>query len=195
MGLEYIQWISCIQPTTQTATPEVIAQQFDVAAPPLLTARYNIAPLQPVAAIRIEPATSTRQLVLFRWGLIPSWAKDPKIGHQCINAKAETVAEKPSFRAAFKPRCCLAIATAFYEWQVQGREKQSMWIGLKSHRPFAFAGVWNLGYCAAQCLFDGGTAAMVSIQHGRCTPIPFSQMVDPVSDRANVRRVDITAQS
>ena len=128
---------------SQTATPAMIAQQFDVAVPSLFAPRYNIAPSQPVAAIRIEPDTATRQLVLLRWGLIPSWAKDPKIGHQCINAKAETVAEKPSFRAAFKKRRCLVIATGFYEWQVQGRAKQPMWIGLQSKRPFAFAGLWE----------------------------------------------------
>jgi len=128
---------------TQTASPAVIAQEFGVTVPPLFTPRYNIAPSQPVAAIRIEPGTTTRQLVQLRWGLIPSWAKDPKIGHQCINAKAETVAEKPSFRAAFKARRCLVIATGFYEWQVQGKAKQPMWIGLKSHRPFAFAGLWE----------------------------------------------------
>jgi putative SOS response-associated peptidase YedK len=128
---------------TQTATPEVIAQQFDVAEPPLFTPRYNIAPSQSVAAIRIEPDTTTRHLVMLRWGLIPSWAKDPKIAFQCINAKAETLAEKPSFRAGFKTRRCLVIATGFYEWQVQGRAKQPMWIGLKSQRPFAFAGLWE----------------------------------------------------
>jgi len=128
---------------TQTASPEVIAQQFAVAEPSLFTPRYNIAPSQAVAAIRIEPDTTTRQLVMLRWGLIPSWAKDPKIGFQCINAKAETVAEKPSFRAAFKTRRCLVIATGFYEWQVEGKRKQPMWIGLKSHRPFAFAGLWE----------------------------------------------------
>jgi putative SOS response-associated peptidase YedK len=128
---------------TQTALSEVIAQQFDVASPPLFPPRYNIAPSQSVAAIRIEPGRTTRQLVLLRWGLIPSWAKDPKIGFHCINAKAETVTEKPSFRAAFKTRRCLVIATGFYGWQVHGRTKQPMWIGLKSHRPFAFAGLWE----------------------------------------------------
>jgi len=128
---------------TQTATPEMIAQQFHVSTPPLITPRYNIAPSQPIAAIRIDPGTATRTLVMLRWGLIPSWAKDPKAGHQCINAKAETVAEKPSFRAAFKARRCLVIATGFYEWQVQGRVKQPMWIGLKSLLPFAFAGLWE----------------------------------------------------
>ena len=128
---------------TQTATPDALAQQFDVHSFPLLKLRYNIAPSQPVAAIRIDPETTTRRLVLLRWGLIPSWAKDPKIGFQCINAKAETVAEKPSFRAAFRKRRCLVVATGFYEWQVQGTMKQPMWIGLKGRRPFAFAGLWE----------------------------------------------------
>lgn len=128
---------------TQTASPEVIAEQFTITNPPLFTPRYNIAPSQPIAAIRIDPDTATRTLVMLRWGLIPSWAKDPKIGNQCINAKAETVAEKPSFRSAFKKRRCLVIATGFYEWQVQGRAKQPIWIGLQSKRPFAFAGLWE----------------------------------------------------
>jgi putative SOS response-associated peptidase YedK len=78
---------------SQTASPEVIAQQSKIDDPPLFKARYNIAPSQQIAAIRIEPDTTTRKLVMLRWGLIPSWAKDPKIGNQCINAKAETVEE------------------------------------------------------------------------------------------------------
>jgi putative SOS response-associated peptidase YedK len=128
---------------TQTASPEVIAQQFALTDPPLFTLRYNIAPSQPIAAIRIDPDTTTRTLVMLRWGLIPSWAKDPKIGNHCINAKAETVAEKPSFRSAFKTRRCLIVATGFYEWHVQGHAKQPMWIGLRSQQPFAFAGLWE----------------------------------------------------
>jgi putative SOS response-associated peptidase YedK len=128
---------------TQTATPAIIAEQFGVAVPSLFQPRYNIAPSQPIAVIRIEPDSTTRTLVMLRWGLIPSWAKDPTIGNQYINAKAETVAEKPSFRSAFKKRRCLVVATGFYEWQVQGRTKQPMWIGLQSQRPFAFAGLWE----------------------------------------------------
>jgi putative SOS response-associated peptidase YedK len=127
----------------QTASPEVIAQQFEIANPPPFTPRYNIAPSQPFAAIRIDPDTTTRTLVMLRWGLIPSWAEDPKIGNQCTNAKAETVAEKPSFRSAFKKHRCLIVATGFYEWQVQGVRNQPMWIGLRSKRPFAFAGLWE----------------------------------------------------
>jgi putative SOS response-associated peptidase YedK len=128
---------------TQTASPEVIAQQFALTDPPLFTPRYNIAPSQPIAAIRIDPDTTTRTLVMLHWGLIPSWAKDAKIGNQCINAKAETVAEEPSFRSAFKKQRCLIVATGFYEWQVRGRVKQPKWIGLRSQHPFAFAGLWE----------------------------------------------------
>lgn len=128
---------------SQTASPEVIAQQFALDDPPLFKPRYNIAPSQSIAAIRIDPDATTRKFVMLRWGLIPSWAKDPKIGNQCINAKAETVAEKPSFRSAFKKRRCLVIADGFYEWQRQGAHKQPMWIGRRSKRPFAFAGLWE----------------------------------------------------
>ena len=109
---------------TQTASPKVIAEQFHLDAPPLLKPRYNISPSQSVAAIRINPESAQRECVMLRWGLIPSCAKDPKIGNQCINAKAETVSEKPSFRAAFKKRRCLVIADGFYEWKPQGKWKQ-----------------------------------------------------------------------
>ena len=130
---------------SQTAPPEIIAEQFGVKEPlPLFQPRYNIAPSQPVVAIRIEPDTAMRRLAQLRWGLIPSWAKDPKIGSQCINAKAETVAATPSFQSAFKKRRCLVIATGFYEWQrQQGSLTQPMCIGLQSKRPFAFAGLWE----------------------------------------------------
>lgn len=100
---------------TQTAPSDVIAKQFQLQDPPLFTTRYNIAPSQSVAAIRINPDFSTRACVMLRWGLIPSWAKDPKIGTHCINAKAETVAEKPAFRAGFKKRRCLVLADGFFE--------------------------------------------------------------------------------
>ena len=128
---------------TQTASPEAITKQFHLDEPTLFKPRYNIAPSQQVAAIRLNPDAAKRECVMLRWGLIPSWAKDAKIGNQCINAKAETVAEKPSFRSAFKKRRCLVIADGFYEWRLQGKQKQPMWIGLKSKRPFAFAGLWE----------------------------------------------------
>lgn len=128
---------------TQTATPEVIAELFHVDNPPLFKPNFNIAPSQRIAVVRLKPESDKRECVLLRWGLIPSWAKDAKIGNQCINAKAETVAEKPAFRSAFKKRRCLVIADGFYEWQRHGDRKQPTWIGRKDKRPFAFAGLWE----------------------------------------------------
>ena len=128
---------------TLQASPEEIAEQFAVEEPSLFKARYNIAPTQIVPAVRIHPDTTQRELVQIRWGLIPSWAKDPRIGNQMINAKAETVATKPSFRSAFRKRRCLIPASGFYEWQQQGRQKQPMYIRLRDRRPFAFAGLWE----------------------------------------------------
>lgn len=120
------------------------AFQLETAPPPALTPRYNIAPTQPVAII---PNTEPRHIELFQWGLIPSWAKDPKIGNSLINARAETVAEKPAFRAAFKRRRCLILADGFYEWQREGEgrgaRKTPMFIQMKDGRPFAFAGLWE----------------------------------------------------
>ena len=128
---------------SQTASPEAIAQQFQLTDPPLFTPRYNIAPSQPIAAIRIDPDTCNTDARHASLGTDPVVGQRPQDGIQCINAKAETVAEKPSFRSAFKKRRCLVVATGFYEWQVQGRTKQPMWIGLRSKRPFAFAGLWE----------------------------------------------------
>lgn len=79
---------------------------------------------------------------MLRWGLIPSWAKDSRFGNQCINAKAETVAEKPAFRSSFSKRRCLVIADGFYEWKQELRHKQPFYITMEDHRSFAFAGLW-----------------------------------------------------
>ena len=103
--------------------------------------RYNIAPGQNITAIANthEPRADT-----FKWGLIPAWAKDHKIGNRLINARGETLAEKPSFRAAYKKQRCLIPATGFYEWRRNGRTKTPMHIALKSGTPFAFAGLWDV---------------------------------------------------
>ncbi len=89
---------------------------FDV-ADHTLTPRFNIAPSQPVAAVRSEATDSHRSLVTLRWGLIPSWAKEKSIGYKLINVRGETVDQKPSFRQAFKHRRCLLLADGYYEWQ------------------------------------------------------------------------------
>src|SRR5215510_7740303 len=104
------------------------------------TPHYNIAPSQPV--LTLIDAQEHRAGFL-RWGLIPSWAKDPGIGDRMINARAETVAEKPSFRRALQKRRCLVLADGFYEWQKEGKKKIPMYIALHSHQPFGFAGLWE----------------------------------------------------
>ena len=106
-----------------------------------LTPRYNIAPTQPVLAVRA--GDDGREAGFLKWGLIPKWAKDPSIGARMINARAETVAEKTSFRAAFKRRRCLIPADGFYEWKRVGKVKQPYLITLHNERPFAFAGLWE----------------------------------------------------
>ena len=120
---------------------EAIASTFQLPIIPELAPRYNIAPTQPVATIL--SAGDRRQFQMLRWGLIPSWAKDPVIGNKLINARAETVAEKPSFRSAFRHRRCLVIADGFYEWRRQDGKKQPFYFRLQDAQPFAFAGLWE----------------------------------------------------
>lgn len=106
-----------------------------------LALRYNIAPTQDVAAVRL--VDGNRQLALLRWGLIPSWAKDTKIGGSTINARADTVATKPAFRAAFKRRRCLVLADGYYEWLKVGKSKQPYLYEVDGGKPFAIAGLWE----------------------------------------------------
>ncbi len=107
-----------------------------------LTPRYNIAPTQPIPVVT---NTGLNTLDFFSWGLVPFWAKDPSIGSRMINARAETLAEKPSFKNAFKRRRCLILADGFYEWQKIPNEKVKIptYIHLKDKKPFAFAGLWE----------------------------------------------------
>ncbi len=128
---------------TLAIDPDVLQEAFGLTAPlpAELAPRYNIAPSQPVAVVANG---QQRKLELFSWGLIPSWAKDPKIGNRLINARAETLAEKPSFRAALKKRRCLILADGFYEWKREGKAKTPTYIQLKDGRPFAFAGLWEV---------------------------------------------------
>ncbi len=120
----------------------VLAEEFGLAGPlPELQPSYNVAPTQEVPAVLA--GGGGRRLELLKWGLIPSWANDPGIGARMINARSETVAEKPSFRRAFKDRRCLIPADGFYEWQRTNGGKQPYYFRMKSGRPFAFAGLWE----------------------------------------------------
>lgn len=122
---------------------KVLAREFDVSNFPPRSPRYNIAPSQPIAAIRAAPAGSRRELALLRWGLIPSWSKDPAIGNRLINARAETAHEKPSFRNAFRRHRCLIPTSGFYEWLRWERGKQPYFVRMRDGHPFAFAGLWD----------------------------------------------------
>jgi putative SOS response-associated peptidase YedK len=110
---------------------------------PNIPARYNIAPTLPVLTVRRNPTTGDRSLDLLRWGLIPHWAKDAKGGPQMINARAESLGEKPAFRGALAQRRCLIPADGFYEWQQDKAPKQPFLITLSEGGPFCFAGLWE----------------------------------------------------
>jgi len=134
-----------------------VAEQFQLLDIEPFGPRFNIAPTQPVAVVRprgpVSPGLEVpvserrdhviRQLAWLKWGLVPSWAKDPAIGNSLINARAESVADKPAFRAAFRRRRCLVVADGFYEWQRTGVKKQPYFLRLRDDRLFALAGLWE----------------------------------------------------
>jgi len=123
------------------ASPEVVALQFGLAAVPAFEPRYNIPPTTQVLIVRQDGAA------MVKWGLVPRWAKavkgNPPTGAGMNNARAETVAEKPSFREAFRKRRCLIPASGFYEWKLEGRLKQPYYVRPAAGELFAFAGIWE----------------------------------------------------
>jgi len=120
-----------------------IAEKFLLDEEPSVEPRYNIAPTQMAGAVRIDPETGTRRFVVLKWGLVPFWAKEKSIGSRLINARAESVAEKPAFRAAFKYRRCLVPANGFYEWKKLKARKQPYLISAGDEGLIAFAGLWE----------------------------------------------------
>ncbi|MCA9169692.1 MAG: SOS response-associated peptidase [Planctomycetales bacterium] len=132
---------------TLHARLNLLLQQFSLEAgadiAPQIVPRYNIAPTQNAAIVRWDVDRERRELALLRWGLVPSWAKELAIGNRMINARSETIAEKPSFRTAFKRRRCLVLADGYYEWQKTADGKQPFYIHRADERPFAMAGLWE----------------------------------------------------
>ena len=125
------------------STPvEKLAEEFGLVGQlPDLQPSYNVAPTREVPAV--VSGGEGRRMEMLRWGLIPSWVDDPGIGSRMINARSETVAEKPSFRRAFKKSRCLMLADGFYEWRKENGGKQPYYIRMKTGQPFAFAGLWE----------------------------------------------------
>ena len=163
---------------TLTTPAEAVNKFFGLAPGPNLAPRYNIAPSQDVLAVR-NTDSGGRAFASLRWGLIPSWSKDPATGHRTINARAETVAEKPSFRAAYRKRRCLIAADGFYEWQKQKagtRAKQPYWIAMADQGPFAFAGLWEHWQAP-----DGENIESCTI-----VTCPANDLVKPIHDRMPV---------
>jgi putative SOS response-associated peptidase YedK len=128
---------------TLASRAEVIEERFGVPVPPTLPKRFNIAPSQLILAVRDNPGSGERELVALQWGFVPFWADDPDIGSRMINARSETAATKPAFRASFRSRRCLIVADGFYEWQARNGKKQPYYVRLKSGLPFGIAGLWD----------------------------------------------------
>jgi putative SOS response-associated peptidase YedK len=124
-----------------TSAPEAIRTLFGYAEQPNFPPRYNIAPTQPIAIVRL--VEGKRQFALVRWGLLPSWVKDPKSFSLLVNARGESLADKPAFKAAMKYRRCLVPADGFYEWKAAGTRRQPYYVRAKSGQPLAFAGLWE----------------------------------------------------
>jgi putative SOS response-associated peptidase YedK len=147
-----------------------------------ISPRYNIAPTQQVAVV---PNDNEKRVAFFRWGLVPFWAKDPAIGNRMINARGETAAEKPAFRAAYRRRRCLVLADGFYEWREEPgeRAKTPYYLRLASGEPFAFAGLWETWEPPTD---DG--AQSDSAAHLTCTIITTvpNRLVAPIHNRMPV---------
>ncbi len=160
-----------------TVGAQQLAELLGLDEIPDATPRFNIAPTQDVLTVRLEDGR--RRAATMRWGLVPSWAKDVKIGAKMINARSETAPDKPAFRAAFKRRRCLVPADGFYEWQRVGKSKRAFHFHLRSGQPFAMAGLWEVWRDPAQ----PEATPLVS-----CTVLTTdcNELVRPVHDRMPV---------
>jgi putative SOS response-associated peptidase YedK len=140
----------CGRYTLATPDHQAIRARFPVGESIEIKQRYNIAPTDVVLTVTTDKQGAPRGELL-RWGLVPSWAKDPSIGSKLINARVETAAEKPAFRRAFEHYRCLIIADGFYEWRrTPGARRQPFHITRDDHEPFAFAGLWSIWHADEQ---------------------------------------------
>ena len=180
-----------------TTPLDALRSLFDFESLLNLPPRYNIAPTQEAAVVRTSDVGG-RELAMPRWGLIPSWSKEASMGAKLINARSETVAEKPSFREAFRSRRCLIPADGFYEWRMEEGRKQPFRIGMKGGIPFAFAGLWEqwTAKAASTGIAEGESVETFTILtppandklrpiHARMPVILAPETFDPWLDAAN----------
>ena len=177
----------------QKSPAKKIRKQFKVEDVPPLVERYNVAPTQSVLVVREAP--DGREATLLRWGLVPRWAKDPAVGNRLINARAETVAEKPSFREAFARRRCLVPLDGFYEWSRRGERKRPFYFHLRDGEPFAVAGLWEAwegegGVLETCTLLTTGANELLAGYHDRMPVILSPDDYDLWLD-ADVRRPEL----
>jgi len=169
--------------------PRTIARHFGLADVPDLRPRYNVAPSQPVAVVGLKPGGVARGLVLMRWGLVPRWAGSDD-GPKPINARAETVLDRPTFRDSFRQRRCLIPASGFYEWRKAGGRKQPYHVRRRDGLPLAFAGLWDRwdgpnGPLFTCCIITTAANDLVKPLHDRMPailgPEDFARWLDPVA--------------
>ena len=162
---------------TLRSPAESLALHFSCDIEGELAPRYNIAPTQMVSAVRRQAEDVNARFATLRWGLVPSWAKDLSIGSRMINARAETVAEKPAFRAAFRRRRCLIPADGYFEWLKRGRTKQPYYFRMRDESPLAFAGLWET--------WQGG-ADQAAIESCTIITTEANELARPIHDRMPV---------
>ncbi len=175
---------------------EEIIKQFRLGKYVEITKRYNIAPSQLIAVVR--SAEGGRELKMLKWGLVPSWAKKPDVGNRMINARAETVNEKPSFRAAFKKRRCIVPASGFYEWKRTKSGKQPYYIRMKDKKPLGIAGLWEIWEGPKEIiesctLITTGANELVGKLHDRMpvvlSPNDYDKWLDPAIDPKSLKKL------
>lgn len=177
-----------------TLPPDAVRAYFGYGDQPNFPARYNVAPTQPVPVVIL--ADGARRFMLMRWGFIPTFVKDPKTFPLLLNARAEGVAEKPSFRAAIRRRRCLFISDGFYEWRREGKVKQPFLIRRPNRGPIAFAGLWETwsaadgGEIDTACIITCAANATMAAIHDRMPvvlePRDFDAWLDPHAESRDV---------
>jgi putative SOS response-associated peptidase YedK len=178
---------------TLRASPESLAEHFDLEEPPEISARYNVAPGQSVLALRSDPVRGSRRVEDLRWGLVPEWAKDVAIGQRMINARAESAAQKPAFRTAFRKQRCLVPADGFYEWGTTGGGVKQPYLFTRPDRGlFAFAALFDIWHEGANDEVRSGTIITTEANgvlagiHDRMPAIldpgDYAQWLDPANE-------------